>query len=148
MGTNPAIETERIAAVDADNRLIQRCLAGDASAWEDLVRMHSPRIYGIAYRFTGSGQNAHDLTQEVFLRVFRSLKNFRAGEGSFPVWLGRVTRNLLVDHYRKSKADRATAGRTCQAGLWRLSRHPNYFGDATAWWGMFVIASDNNARRI
>ena len=54
MGTNPAIETERIAAVDADNRLIQRCLAGDASAWEDLVRMHSPRIYGIAYRFTGS----------------------------------------------------------------------------------------------
>jgi RNA polymerase sigma-70 factor, ECF subfamily len=48
------------------------------------------------------------LTQEVFLRVFRSLKNFRAGEGSFSVWLGRLARNLLIDDYRKNKLDRAS----------------------------------------
>ena len=65
-------------------------------------------MYAIAYRFTGSDHQAQDVTQEVFLRVFRSLKNFRAGEGSFTVWLGRLTRNLLIDNYRKSKLDRAT----------------------------------------
>jgi RNA polymerase sigma-70 factor (ECF subfamily) len=51
---------------------------------------------------------AQDLTQEVFLRVFRSLKSFRAGEGSFMVWLNRLTRNLLIDHYRRTRSDRAT----------------------------------------
>ena len=59
-------------------------------------------------QFTGSDQEAQDLTQEVFLRVFRSLKSFRAGEGSFTVWLSRLSRNLLIDHYRRTKLDRAT----------------------------------------
>ena len=48
------------------------------------------------------------MTQEVFLRVFRSLNSFRAGDGSFMIWLGRLARNLLVDHYRRSKIYRAT----------------------------------------
>jgi RNA polymerase sigma-70 factor (ECF subfamily) len=65
-------------------------------------------VYGICYRFTGVDQEAQDLTQEVFLRVFRSLKSFRAGEGSFTVWLARLARNLLIDHYRRTKLDRAT----------------------------------------
>jgi RNA polymerase sigma-70 factor (ECF subfamily) len=65
-------------------------------------------VYAICYRFTGSDQEAQDLTQEVFLRVFRSLKSFRAGEGSFSVWLGKLTRNLLIDHYRRTKLERAT----------------------------------------
>jgi RNA polymerase sigma-70 factor (ECF subfamily) len=94
--------------LDADNRIIERCLAGEEAAWEDLVRVHSRRVYGICYRFTGADHKAQDLTQEVFLRVFRSLKNFRAGEGSFNVWLGRLTRNLLIDDYRKNKSERTT----------------------------------------
>jgi RNA polymerase sigma-70 factor (ECF subfamily) len=83
-------------------------MSGEEAAWEDLVRIHTRRVYAICYRFTGSDSSAQDLTQEVFLRIFRSLKSFRAGEGSFAVWLTRLTRNLLIDNYRRTKLDRAT----------------------------------------
>lgn len=92
----------------ADARLVERCLAGDEAAWEDLVKLHTKRVYGICYRFTNSDSQAQDLAQEIFLRVFRGLRSFRAGEGSFIVWLTRLSRNLLIDHYRRSKLDRAT----------------------------------------
>ena len=96
------------ARLDADASLVERCLSGQESAWEDLVKTHTRRVYAICYRFTGTDSEAQDLTQEVFLRVFRSLKTFRLGEGSFMVWLSRLTRNLLIDHYRRTKLDRAT----------------------------------------
>ena len=70
--------------------------------------MYTKRVYAICYRFTGRDNEAQDLTQDVFLRVFKTLGSFRAGEGSFVVWLTRLTRNLLVDHYRRTKRDRAT----------------------------------------
>jgi RNA polymerase sigma-70 factor, ECF subfamily len=94
--------------LDQDLQLIERCLNGEEAAWEDLVKVHTRRVYAICYRFTGSDHQAQDLTQDVFLRIFRSLKSFRAGEGSFTVWLTRLTRNLLIDHYRRSKLERAT----------------------------------------
>src|SRR5580693_5100981 len=94
--------------LDQDLDLIERCLAGEDAAWEDLVKVHTRRVYSICYRFVGSDQEAQDLTQEIFLRVFRSLKSFRSGEGSFTVWLARLSRNLLIDHYRRTKLDRAT----------------------------------------
>jgi RNA polymerase sigma-70 factor, ECF subfamily len=99
---------DRISSLDADASLVERCLSGQEVAWEDLVKTHTRRVYAICYRFTGADSEAQDLTQEVFLRVFRSLKSFRAGEGSFAVWLTRLTRNLLIDHYRRTKLDRAT----------------------------------------
>ena len=108
LGAQASADHQRKTSLDADSQLVERCLSGEEAAWEDLVRVHTRRVYAIAFRFTGSDHQAQDLTQEVFLRVFRSLKNFRAGEGSFTVWLGRLTRNLLIDHYRKSKLDRAT----------------------------------------
>jgi len=83
-------------------------LAGDDTAWEEMVKTHTRRVYALCYRFTGSDAAAQDLTQEVFLRVFRSLKSFRAGEGSLAVWLARLTRNLLIDHYRRTRQDRLT----------------------------------------
>ncbi len=95
-------------SLDADAQLVERCLSGDEAAWEDLVKVHTRRVYSICYRFTGSDSEAQDLTQEVFLRIFRSLKTFRQGEGSFTVWLARLSRNLLIDHYRRSRLDRAT----------------------------------------
>jgi RNA polymerase sigma-70 factor, ECF subfamily len=98
----------RTAHLTADNQLVERCLSGEEAAWEDLVRVHTRRVYAICYRFTGSEHEAQDLTQEVFLRVFRSLKSFRAGEGSFTVWLARLSRNLLIDHYRRTKLERAS----------------------------------------
>lgn len=104
----PQSTASGIVSVNGDGQLVERCLAGDGAAWEDLVRVHTRRVYAICYRFTGSNADAQDLTQEVFLRVFKSLASFRSATGSFTVWLTRVTRNLLIDHYRRSKADRST----------------------------------------
>jgi RNA polymerase sigma-70 factor (ECF subfamily) len=95
-------------ALDADAHLVERCLAGEDTAWEELIKTHTRRVYATCYRFTGSDGSAQDLTQEVFLRVFRMLHSFRAGEGSFGVWLMRLTRNLLIDHYRRNRMERAS----------------------------------------
>ncbi len=94
--------------LDSETNLVERCLSGEQGAWEELVKTYTRRVYAIAYRFTNSDNEAQDLTQEVFLRVFKTLGSFRSGEGSFVVWLTRLTRNLLVDHYRRSKHDRVT----------------------------------------
>ncbi|MDE3167910.1 MAG: sigma-70 family RNA polymerase sigma factor [Acidobacteriota bacterium] len=91
-----------------DQTLVARCLGGEETAWEELVRVHTRPVYGLCFRFTGNGQEAQDLTQEVFLRVFRTLKSFRSAEGSFHTWLARVTRNLLIDHYRRTRQERVT----------------------------------------
>ena len=88
--------------------LVRRCIAGDAEAWEDIVRQHSRRIYNICYRFTGSAENADDLAQEVFIKMYRTLSSFDPDKGAFTTWITTMTRNLLVDHFRKTKQDRAT----------------------------------------
>ena len=97
-----------VSDLDQDAQLVERCLRGDESAWEELVKTHTRRVYAICYRFTNRESEAQDLTQDVFLRVFKSVKSFRAGEGSFSVWLTRLTRNLLIDNYRRTKMQRAT----------------------------------------
>jgi RNA polymerase sigma-70 factor (ECF subfamily) len=94
--------------LDSDASLVQRCLSGDDAAWEELIRAHTRRVYGLCFRFTGKDAEAQDLTQEVFLRVFRTVKSYRMEEGSFATWLTRVTRNLLIDHYRRTRQDRVT----------------------------------------
>jgi RNA polymerase sigma-70 factor, ECF subfamily len=95
-------------SLDPDSSLVSRCLRGDEAAWEELVRTHTRKVYALCYRFTGQSSEAQDLTQEVFLRVFRTVKTFRSAEGSFSTWLTRVTRNLLIDHYRRTRQDRVT----------------------------------------
>jgi RNA polymerase sigma-70 factor (ECF subfamily) len=94
--------------LDPDYAIVERCLSGDSAAWEDLVRTHTRRVYGLCYRFTGKDSEAQDLTQEVFLRVFRALGSFRATEGAFTTWLARLARNLLIDHYRRTRNERVT----------------------------------------
>jgi len=103
-GRNQQVE----GTLDPDSSLVARCLRGDETAWEDLVRIHTRKVYALCYRFTGSAQEAQDLTQDVFLRVFRTVKSFRSDEGSFSTWLSRVTRNLLIDHYRRTRQERVT----------------------------------------
>jgi RNA polymerase sigma-70 factor, ECF subfamily len=94
--------------LEQDAQLVQECLGGDAAAWGELVRRHTRRIYNLCYRFTSQRQEAEDLTQEVFLRVYRTLGSYRSGQGGFGTWLTSVTRNLLIDHYRRTKRDRIT----------------------------------------
>jgi RNA polymerase sigma-70 factor, ECF subfamily len=105
---SPYSQVRTSNSLDADVQLVERCLSGQEVAWEDLVKVHTRRVYSICYRSTNSDTEAQDLTQDVFLRVFKNLRSFRAGEGLFVVWLTRLTRNLLIDHYRRTRMERAT----------------------------------------
>ncbi|MGB9069594.1 MAG: sigma-70 family RNA polymerase sigma factor [Candidatus Acidiferrales bacterium] len=91
-----------------DAQLVQLCLRGDGLSWEELVRRHTRRVFNLCYRFTGNAASAEDLSQEVFLRIFRTLGSYQSVHGAFPTWLTSVTRNLLVDHYRRTRRDRVT----------------------------------------
>ena len=96
------------AAQLATLKLVQQCMAGDQQAWHHLVVAQHRRIYAICYRFTGSGTDAEDLTQDVFLKVYRNLGSFDTAKGSFQTWITTMTRNLLVDHFRRTRLERAT----------------------------------------
>ncbi len=88
--------------------LVRRCISGDAAAWEEIVQRYHRRIYNICYRFAGSGDDAQDLTQEVFIKMYRTLNSYDVDRGAFMTWVTTVTRNLLVDHFRKTKQERLT----------------------------------------
>ena len=88
--------------------LVRRCVGGDAAAWEEIVQRYHRRIYNVCYRFAGDSSNAQDLTQEVFIKMYRTLNTYDSGKGAFMTWVTTITRNLLVDHFRKSKGDRIT----------------------------------------
>ena len=90
------------------NLIVRRAAAGDSLAWEDLVHRYNRRIYNICYRFSGSGEHADDLTQEVFIKMYKTLSTYDAERAAFMTWVTTITRNLLVDHFRKTKQDRVT----------------------------------------
>jgi RNA polymerase sigma-70 factor, ECF subfamily len=92
----------------AVNALVRRCVSGDAAAWQEIVQQYHRRIYNICYRFSGSSDDAADLAQEVFIKMYRTLSTFDTTRASFMTWVTTVTRNLLVDHFRKGKYDRVT----------------------------------------
>jgi RNA polymerase sigma-70 factor (ECF subfamily) len=75
--------------------------AWQAPSWEEIVREHSARVYRLAYRLTGNRHDAEDLTQETFIRVFRSLDSYVPG--TFEGWLHRITTNLFLDLVRRRK---------------------------------------------
>ena len=95
--------------MEQEQELLDRCLAGEDSAWEALLKAHSRKIYNLCYRFTGRVEEAEDVTQEVFIKVFQTLRSYHAAQGSFGTWLNRVARNHLVDHYRRARKDRVTS---------------------------------------
>ena len=88
--------------------LVRRCVGGDAAAWEEIVQRYHRRIYNVCYRFAGDAENAQDLTQEVFIKMYRTLNTYDSGKGAFMTWVTTITRNLLVDHFRKTKSERLT----------------------------------------
>ncbi len=95
--------------MENDLDLLKRCLAGENQAWESLLKVHSRKVYSLCYRFTGRTAEAEDLTQEIFIKIFQTLKSYDQAQGTFTTWLTRVARNHLVDHYRRTKRDRATS---------------------------------------
>jgi len=99
---------EQEAAQEALSRLVRQCRTGDPQAWQQLVVSQHRRIYAICYRFTGSASDAEDLTQDVFLKLYRNLASFDVERGSFQTWVTTLARNLLVDHFRRTRLERAS----------------------------------------
>jgi RNA polymerase sigma-70 factor, ECF subfamily len=91
------------------SQIVRRCIDGDSGAWAEMVRTHQRRVYGLCYRFTGNATDAEDLTQEVFLKIYSNLGSFDAARGSLTVWIATMTRNLLVDNFRRTRNQRATS---------------------------------------
>ena len=94
--------------------LIEQCLIGDQAAWEAIVRQHRRKVFNIAYKFTGRHDEAEDLTQDVFLKIFKSLHTFDR-RANFQTWLVSVSRNLCIDHYRSVRKERETIDRDVDA---------------------------------
>jgi RNA polymerase sigma-70 factor (ECF subfamily) len=89
----------------SDAELIERCLQKDNSAWELVVARYKRKVFHIGYKFTWRHDDAEDLTQEIFLKVFRSLEKFNR-DADFSTWLSSVARNFCIDHYRASKREK------------------------------------------
>jgi RNA polymerase sigma-70 factor (ECF subfamily) len=88
-----------------DAELIERCLGRDNAAWEQIVARYKRRVFHVAYKFTGRMADAEDLTQEIFLKVFRSLEKFKR-DADFSTWLSSVARNYCIDRYRARRRER------------------------------------------
>ena len=103
------------ASPDAIETVIQRCLHGDQSAWDLIVRQHWRKVFNVAYKFVGKHDEAEDLAQDIFLKVFKSLDTFDR-RANFQTWLVSVSRNLCIDHYRSVRKERETINRDVDAG--------------------------------
>jgi RNA polymerase sigma-70 factor, ECF subfamily len=92
------------------DEIIERCLAGDQRAWDEIVTRHWRLVFNVAYTFVGTHDLAEDLAQDVFLKLFRSLDTFDR-RANFQTWLVSVSRNLCIDHYRSVRKERETIAR-------------------------------------
>ena len=90
--------------------LIQQCLQGDQRAWDAIVQQYRRKVFNVAYKFVGKHDEAEDLTQDIFLKVFKSLGTFDR-RANFQTWLISVSRNLCIDHYRSARRERETINR-------------------------------------
>lgn len=88
-----------------DSALIARCQKADIAAFNEIVARYKGKIYNYVYRMTGNAEDAEDLTQEVFVRMYTSIGSFRA-EASLSTWLFRIAGNLCVDAFRRGKKER------------------------------------------
>lgn len=86
-----------------DKHMLVKARRGELSAFEELVRKYEKRVYAVALRSSGSPEDAADITQEVFLRAWRSIETFR-GDSGFSTWLFRITMNMCVDHARHKQS--------------------------------------------
>jgi len=99
----------------APDELIERCLQGDQLAWEAIVHQNWRKVFNVAYKFVGKHDEAEDLAQDIFLKIFRSLHTFDR-RANFQTWLISVSRNLCIDHYRSVRKERETINRDVDPG--------------------------------
>jgi RNA polymerase sigma-70 factor, ECF subfamily len=95
-------------ALSPDLLLARRAAAGRADAWEELLAQYSERFYNVAVHFAGAGEDAEDLTQEICLRLYQNLRQYR-GDVPLAAWALRLSRNLCIDHYRSARRERRSS---------------------------------------
>jgi len=95
--------------------LIEQCLTGDQAAWETVVRQNWRKVFNVAYKFVGKHDEAEDLTQDIFLKIFKALATFDR-RANFQTWIISISRNLCIDHYRSVRKERQTIAREVDAG--------------------------------
>ena len=121
----PSASSAPGAPGDAIESLIRRCLQGEQAAWDLIVRQYRRKVFNVAYKFVGRHDEAEDLTQDIFLKIFKSLDTFDR-RANFQTWLISVSRNLCIDHYRSVRKERETIDRDIDANeLTPLSRDPS-----------------------
>ena len=89
----------RPGTASPDLFLARRAAKADAAAWDEIIELYGERIFNLAFRFTRNQQEAEDLTQDIFLKLYRNLDRYR-GDVPLMAWALRLSRNLCVDHYR------------------------------------------------
>ncbi|MGB2717425.1 MAG: sigma-70 family RNA polymerase sigma factor [Vicinamibacterales bacterium] len=110
------MSVESAAAQPAtSDRLIEQCLTGDQAAWETVVRQNWRKVFNVAYKFVGKHDEAEDLTQDIFLKIFKALGTFDR-RANFQTWIISISRNLCIDHYRSVRKERQTIAREVDAG--------------------------------
>ena len=110
-----------------DDELVARTKDGDASAFDDLVRRYSPRVYGLVYNMTSNHEETNDLLQDIFLKAFRSIKGFR-GDSSFYTWIHTIAANMTINFLKKRNRRRGPSLDDIDA---RIENDPDYI-EATA----------------
>ena len=109
--------------------LVQRCLDGDQQAWNKIVNRHWRKVFNIAYKFVGKSDKAEDLTQDIFLKIYKSLDTFDR-RANFQTWLFSISRNLCIDHYRTIRREREVIDhRVDTAEIWHADKKRNAYGD-------------------
>jgi RNA polymerase sigma-70 factor (ECF subfamily) len=101
---------ENVTSPASTEALVERCLAGDQAAWDQIVRQHWRKVFNLAYKFVGRHDEAEDLTQDIFLKIFKALHTFDR-RANFQTWLISISRNLCIDHYRSVRKERETTMR-------------------------------------
>jgi RNA polymerase sigma-70 factor, ECF subfamily len=97
-------EPRQLTIANPDADLVERCLAGDRAAWDRLVRRYWKRVFKIAYKFVARVDEAEDLTQEIFVKLFKALGSYDR-RASFETWLTKISRNFCIDHYRRRRRE-------------------------------------------
>ncbi len=100
----------RAAQPATPDSLIEQCLGGDQVAWEAIVRQNWRKVFNVAYKFVGRHEEAEDLTQDIFLKIFKALRTFDR-RANFQTWIVSISRNLCIDHYRSVRKERQTMAR-------------------------------------
>jgi len=118
-----------VVPVSSTDALIERCLAGDQTAWDEIVRTHWRKVFNLAYKFVGRHDEAEDLAQDIFLKIFKALHTFDR-RANFQTWLISISRNLCIDHYRSVRKERETMAREVDASdLMPVSRERGPHGE-------------------